>query len=321
MNQASWMQSLQTVLPWPSLVLSGVLLVGAIAPVAAQEFEFTPPGQPAQPAVPSEGSVPTLPLLTAPPPETSAAPPALPAVPQVPQLGSDPAAPVLDPSTAPIPVVPLQAAPDPQAPLGEAYSYQRQPGVSPGGDLSGMTRGELPSGTTIPLTVYREITFQPYQTINGNLEVSDPVVDRFGQVVIPAGSVVWGTFEPVYREIDPLNRVEENADPQERIVGSRFVANRITIGSSTYLLSGRSPLLRVGLDRNADVGTTVARGAGYGAAGGLALGVLTGGIGFLPILAGGVAGAAAGSTNIDRVVTLQPNTLVELELADSLIIQ
>jgi hypothetical protein len=51
------------------------------------------------------------------------------------------------------------------------------------------------------------------------------------------------------------------------------------------------------------------------------LGVLTGGWGFLPILAGGLAGAAAGSTNIDRVVTLQPNTLVELELSESLIIQ
>ncbi|MEN9210323.1 MAG: hypothetical protein Q6J46_08505, partial [Thermostichus sp. DG02_2_bins_29] len=167
----------------------------------------------------------------------------------------------------------------------------------------------------------REMTFQPYQAINGNLEVSDPVVDRFGQVVIPAGSVVWGTFEPVYREITSLNRVEENDDPRERIVGTRFVANRITIGPSTYLLRGRSPLLRVGLDPNAHVGTTVARGAGYGAAGGLALGVLTGGVGFLPILAGSLAGAAAGSTNIDRVVTLQPNTLVQLELADSLIIQ
>ncbi len=316
-------QALQPVLPWPSWVLSGVLLASAIAPVAAQEFEFTPQGQPLQPTAPSGDPIPTLPLLTAPPPATSAAPSALPAVPQVPQMPSagDPTAPILDPSTAPIPVVPLQAAPGSQAPLGEAYSYQRQPGLSPGGNLSGMTRGELPPGTTIPLTVYREITFQPYQAINGNLEVSDPVVDRFGQVVIPAGSVVWGTFEPVYREIDPLNRVEENAEPQERIVGSRFVANRITIGPSTYLLSGRSPLLRVGLDRNADVGTTVARGAGYGAAGGLALGVLTGGVGFLPIIAGSLAGAAAGSTNIDRVVTLQPNTLVELELADSLIIQ
>ncbi|MGQ9837771.1 MAG: hypothetical protein ACUVRV_07330 [Cyanobacteriota bacterium] len=322
MHQTGWMQLLQTALPWHSLLLSGVLLSGAIAPVAAQEFEFKPPGQPTQPA--SGGSIPTLPLLTDPPSSgTSGVPPALPAVPQVPQmpLGGDLAAPVLDPSTAPIPVVPLQAAPGPQIPLEESYSYQRQPGLSPGRDLSGLTRGELPSGTIIPLTVYREITFQPYQVINSNLEVSDPVLDRFGQVVIPAGSVVWGTFEPIYREIKPLNRVENNGDPQERIVGSCFVANRITIGPSTYLLRGRSPLLRVGLDRSADVGTTVARGAGYGAAGGLVLGVLTGGMGFLPILAGGVAGAAAGSTNIDRVVTLRPNTLVELELTDSLIIQ
>jgi len=288
----------------------GVLIAGAVTPVAAQQFEFTP-----QPVPPRGDPVPTLPLLSAPPSPGSAT--ALPPVPQVPQMPLDPTAPALDP----IPVVPVQAAPGGQLPQGEAYSYQRRPDLSPGGDLPGATRGELPAGTRILLTVYRPITFQPYQAINGHLEVSEPVVDRFGQVVIPAGSVVWGTFEPVYRELKLSGREAESADPQERVVGSRFVANRLTIGSSTYLVRGQSAPLPVGLDRNADVGTTVARGAGYGAAGGLALGILTGGWGFLPILAGSLAGAAAGSTNIDRVVTLQPNTLVELELTDSLIIQ
>ncbi|MGY2726201.1 hypothetical protein [Thermostichus sp. OS-CIW-26] len=288
----------------------GVLIAGAVTPVAAQQFEFTP-----QPVPPRGDPVPTLPLLSPPPSPGSAT--ALPPIPQVPQMPLDPTAPALDP----IPVVPVQAAPGGHPPQGEAYSYQRRPDLSPGGDLPGATRGELPAGTRILLTAYRPITFQPYQAINGHLEVSEPVVDRFGQVVIPAGSVVWGTFEPVYRELKLSGREAESADPQERVVGSRFVANRLTIGSSTYLVRGQSAPLPVGLDRNADVGTTVARGAGYGAAGGLALGILTGGWGFLPILAGSLAGAAAGSTNIDRVVTLQPNTLVELELTDSLIIQ
>jgi len=295
-------------------LVSGVLWGAAAAAVAAQQFEFTP-------QTPQPNPVPTLPLLSDPPGST--APQALPPVPQVPQmpLTGDPIPPPGDPSPAPIPVVPLQAAPGEQAPPGEVYSYQRRPGLSPGGNLSGAARGELPAGTRIPLTVYRPITFQPYQAISANLEVSEPVVDRFGQVVIPPGSVVWGIFEPVYQERDPLSRPEENAELRERIVGNRFVANRITIGPSTYLVRGQSSLLPVGLDRNADVGTTLARGAGYGAAGGLALGVLTGGWGFLPILAGSLAGAAASSTNIDRVVTLQPNTLVELELTESLIIQ
>lgn len=288
----------------------GVLIAGAVTPVAAQQFEFTP-----QPVPPRGDPVPTLPLLSPPPSPGSAT--ALPPIPQVPQMPLDPTAPALDP----IPVVPVQAAPGGHPPQGEAYSYQRRPDLSPGGDLPGATRGELPAGTRILLTAYRPITFQPYQAINGHLEVSEPVADRFGQVVIPAGSVVWGTFEPVYRELKLSGREAESADPQERVVGSRFVANRLTIGSSTYLVRGQSAPLPVGLDRNADVGTTVARGAGYGAAGGLALGILTGGWGFLPILAGSLAGAAAGSTNIDRVVTLQPNTLVELELTDSLIIQ
>lgn len=295
-------------------LVSGVLWAAAVAPITAQQFEFTP-------QAPQPNPVPTLPLLSNPPGST--APQALPPVPQVPQmpLTGDPLPPPGDPSPALIPVVPVQAAPGGPAPPGEAYSYQRRPDLSPGGNLAGAARGELPAGTRIPLTVYRPITFQPYQAISANLEVSEPVLDRFGQVVIPPGSVVWGTFEPVYRPRDPLSRGEDNADLRKQILGNRFVANRLTIGPSTYLIRGQSALLPVGLDRNADVGTTVARGAGYGAAGGLALGVLTGGWGFLPILAGGLAGAAAGSTNIDRVVTLQPNTLVELELSESLIIQ
>ena len=289
-------------------LVSGMLWAAAAAAVVAQQFEFTP-------QAPQPNPVPTLPLLSNPPGST--APQALPPVPQVPQMPLDPAAPAVDP----IPVVPVQAAPGGQAPPGEAYSYQRRPDFSPGGNLAGAARGELPAGTRIPLTVYRPLTFQPYQAISANLEVSEPVVDRFGQVVIPAGSVVWGTLEPIYRELKFSGQESESADPQERVVGSRFVANRLTIGSSTYLIRGQSAPLPVGLDRNADVGTTVARGAGYGAAGGLALGVLTGGWGFLPILAGSLVGAAASTTNIDRVVTLQPNTLVELELAESLIIQ
>jgi len=291
-------------------LVSGVGWAAAAAAVAAQQFEFTP-------QAPQPNPVPTLPLLSAPSSPSFATPDPLPPVPQVPQMPLDPTAPVLDP----IPVVPVQAAPGGPPPPGEAYSYQRRPDLSPGGNLAGATRGELPAGTRILLTVYRPITFQPYQAISTSLEVSEPVVDRFGQVVIPAGSVVWGTFEPVYQELKLSGRESESADPQERVVGSRFVANRLTIGSSTYLIRGQSAPLQVGLDRNADMGTTVARGAGYGAAGGLALGVLTGGWGFLPILAGSLVGAAASTTNIDRVVTLQPNTLVELELAESLIIQ
>ena len=254
--------ALQPFLPsWPRVgfgwLVSGVLWAAAAAAVAAQQFEFTP-------QAPQPNPVPTLPLLSDPPGST--APQALPPVPQVPQmpLSGDPIPLPGDPSPAPIPVVPVQAAPGGPAPPGEAYSYQRRPDLSPGGNLAGAARGELPAGTRILLTVYRPITFQPYQAISTNLEVSEPVLDRFGQVVIPPGSVVWGTFEPVYGPRDPLSRGEDNAEPRERIVGNRFVANRLTIGPSTYLIRGRSALLQVGLDRNADVRTTVARGAGYG---------------------------------------------------------
>jgi hypothetical protein len=244
------------------------------------------------------------------------------AAPTAPMLPIDPssslpaaAAPFNNLTTAPIPVVPTTGtSPD-------AYSYQRIPGVSPGTPASPPMRGELAPGTTIPLTVFREITFPPFQAINGNLEVSEPVVDQSGQVVIPAGSVVWGMFEPVVEEKKIVDEDRDTHMIEDRVIGTRFVANRITVQSSTYMVNGASDLLDTGSDPTADVGTVALRGAGYGAGAGLVLGVLTGGIGFLPIIAGSAAGAAAGTTNVDRVVSLKPNTIVTVQLADSLVIQ
>lgn len=306
---------------WGGL-LGSVLTLGGM-PVQAQEFDFTKPedsaaspgsGVPTMPVLPTaqsaqnedlaspsgsfQGGVNSLPPATVPPNPTS------------------PLSPVLPNLAAPAPANPVAAG---SSASQQPYTYERIPGITPAAPVGGVVKGQLPPGTQLPLTVYREITFPPFQAINGQLEVSDPVTDSSGQVVIPAGSVVWGTFQPILKEQDPEDQ-ETGAD-FDRVIGNRFVASRITIQNATYLLQGQSEPLPLGMDPNADLGTTAIRGAGYGAAGGLALGVLTGGVGFIPILAGGLAGAAAGTTNVDRVVTLETNSILNIELTNPLIIQ
>lgn len=301
-------------------------------PAHAQEFDFTPSGAsvnptPGAPGSNSSESIPTMPVL--PQAQQPAGSGALPPVPE--SSAAAPIDPVLAPSqptqsapstreSFPIPVVPTGSSAtnfDPTSP----YSYQRLPDNAPGIVSATIGRGQLTAGSSIPLTVYREISFPPFQAISGNLEVANPVLDVNGQVVIPAGSVVWGTFEPILEDQDRVNLDHGTTDVEEKVVGSRFVANRITIQSATYVVNGQSGPLDVGLDPQGDLGTVAARGAGYGAAGGVVVGALTGGIGFLPILAGSLAGAAAGSTNVDRVVSLKPNQLVMVELTDDLILQ
>jgi hypothetical protein len=286
----------------------------------AQEFDFTAPaGIPMQPADP-------------PPQSLTPASPIAPAS-DLPSLGELPTPPSLptysfdQQSSTPDPNVGFQPAPGiPDQSVGRpaeqtAYTYVRPSGLTPGIPQTTVERGELPRGTLLPLTVYREIIFPPFQAISGQLEIASPVLDRYGQTVIPAGSVVWGTFEPVYEDQDTTRETGEDPNFSRRVIGSRFLANRITINQATYLLQGQSDFMPTGFDPQADLGTVALRGAGYGAAGGLAFGLLTGGVGFIPMVAGSLAGAAAGTTNIDRVITLRPNYVLSVGLTDDLILQ
>ena len=98
------------------------------------------------------------------------------------------------------------------------------------------------------------------------------------------------------------------------------MAERIEIQSATYALNGQTDELPVSIDPTAEVDRVALQGAGYGAAGGVLLGVLTGGVGFLPMMAiGGASGAMASSSQVDRVVALEPNTTVSLVLDEELL--
>ncbi len=299
--------------------LTWILVTTAIlsplpSPSHAQEFDFTPSTSGSQPSPDPALVPPPVPDTTqVVPPSDPTDPledtvPTMPILPQV-QTGDLPTVALPD---APIPVSAPAAAPS-------SASYTRQPNITPGVPVGGSQPGKLLEGDTLPLTVYRPFTFQPYQAINGNLEVSDPVSDGQGNVVIPAGSVVWGSFVPVIEQTE-VDTPNGDTRLEERLVGNRFVANRLTVGSKTYLLQGTSELLPTGLDPEADLGTVALRGAGYGALGGLALSVFTGGLA-APLLAGSAVGVAAGSTTVDRVVTLAPNTVVSVTLSEDLILR
>lgn len=235
-----------------------------------------------------------------------------------------------DPAAVPaIPVQPNAPAMPPQAgdesvpPIPTTYTYQREGSTAQFDEPSApvdVVRGLLPQGTPMTLKVHRQMVFPSYQELNTSLVVAEHVINDAGQVLIPAGSLVWGKFEPVREETEET--IGNYERKRSRIIGSRFVANKIEVQSATYGMSAQSSLLSLGLDPRADVEDVALKGAGYGAAGGVVLGALTGGVGFIPmLLAGGFGGAAAGVTNVDRVVTLEPDTAVQMVLDDTLILQ
>lgn len=262
-----------------------------------REIEFTPSNDsapaPVPPAAPRPAAQVEVPQGTF----TRAATSQVPQVRPAPQTGGT--------SPASLPAVPV------------SYDYQRSPAAVE--NATPFTRGQVSAGTVIPLSVYRQLVFQLYEPVQTNLVVESDVTDSSGRTTIPAGSIVWGMFEPIeVQEEETLGSYERT---RTRVVGSRFIAERIEIQSSAYALVGQTEELPISIiDPTADADKVALQGAGYGVAGGVLLGVLTGGVGFLPLMAiGGLGGAMAGTAQIDRVVALEPGVTVQLVLAEDLV--
>ena len=209
-----------------SVAASPVMLLGTPVPVQAQtaiagrEFEFSTP-ESLNPSLPATSNIPV----------TTTLPTEIPAIPTTPQrvevpqtiYSRDPqslpsqgfSSPIAEQNFQPIQAQPLDVIPIPAAPVNAqstpprgvannssaiptSYQYQRSPvDVA---SSSAISRGFLPAGTTIPLAVYRQTVFQFYEPVQSHLTVVADVTNRQGQTIIPAGSIVWGTFEPVERE-------------------------------------------------------------------------------------------------------------------------
>jgi len=182
------------------------------------------------------------------------------------------------------------------------------------------TQYDLPQGTKLPATVLRELTYAPGDAVTMTLEVSDDVRDGQGEVIIPKGSTVWGSFQPVFSQPkQPARRERRTRNSDAWPDGSRFVAERVSIGDRIYPLKAQTELLATQQDPRRDVGGEAGNGALIGAAGGLLIGVLTGGIGFIPVLAGGAVGATAGAVGASQpVVIVKPDRPLVLTLVEPL---
>lgn len=226
--------------------------------------------------------------------------------------------------TIPVPSQPVAPQPAPNLASGAAnqpdiptsYDYRRPTADAPSSPTSRPTfvsNGQLPGGTIIPLATFRDTKFTQGQQLQVNLSVAQDVTDSQGRTIVPAGSTVWGRFEPIMEETtDMVGNYERT---RERMVGSQFIAERIDIQSASHSISGRTNRIPAGIDPDADVDRVALRNAGYGVLGGVALGVLTGGAGFLPLMAiGGAGGAMAGTVSVSNVVSIDGDTILELTL-------
>lgn len=106
-------------------------------------------------------------------------------------------------------------------------------GYSPSGDGSGnaTTSRMVPTGTPInvryPNANNVDIVVAPGQTIATTLEVAQPIRNRQGQVLVPAGSTLQGRIVPVNIR---------GAD----ITAAQFVADTLTVNNRTYSINAAS---------------------------------------------------------------------------------
>ncbi|MEM9569326.1 MAG: hypothetical protein AAF974_13565, partial [Cyanobacteria bacterium P01_E01_bin.34] len=223
-----------------------------------------------------------------------------------------PAIPVPSQPVSPQPAPSTTAESPSQPDIPTSYDYRRPTENRPATPAF-VANGQLPEGTIIPVATFRDTKFTQGQQLQVNLSVTQDVTDSQGRIIVPAGSTVWGRFEPIMEE--SVEMVGDFERTRERMVGSQFIAERIDIQSASHTISGRTDRIPAGIDPDADVDRVALRNAGFGVLGGVALGVLTGGAGFLPLMAiGGASGAMAGTVSVSNVVAIDGDTVLEITL-------
>lgn len=270
-------------------VLSGLSFILTPLSALAREFDFTKPTPRNQ--------------FSAPPSSTRLVPP--------PQIGPRPTAPIAAPVQQELPDPVEEATPAPALRGSSSRQF----------DLS-TTQFDLPKGTRFVASVLRELDYSPLDSVAMTLQINDDVRDVQGEVIIPKGSTVWGSFQPLYKEKavqpPPARRVHNDLN-KSWPEGSRFVAERVSIGDRIYGIKAETDLLPTQQDAKRDVGANAGNGALIGVAGGAIITLLTGGLGLIPILAAGALGAGAGAASATQpVVVVKPDTALTLTLAEPL---
>jgi hypothetical protein len=153
--------------------------------------------------------------------------------------------------------------------------------------------------------VFSTNTLQALSTVDKTLYLnSDDVFEQslrvetattFNGVSIPAGSVLRGRFEPVAG-------------------GLRYVTEGVQIGSRFYTLRAQSEVLHDVKDPRETSSGSILGDAAIGAAGGALLSEVFGDVSWGGVVGGAATGVIVGNVTAQRVVMVEPNQAITLEL-------
>ncbi|WP_218081163.1 hypothetical protein [Anthocerotibacter panamensis] len=171
----------------------------------------------------------------------------------------------------------------------------------------------LPAGATFPVKVYQSTLITAQGELPLALEVSEDVINGEGKLVIPKGSRVQGAFKSTVREYQERQRSSYKVVTKKVIQGHFFVAQHVTIGTQTYDLDAISYPLGIQPDPRVAGDDPALKGGAYGLAGGVALGIATGGLALPLVLLGSAVGAVTGGAPTPTI-PLEPNQPLTLTL-------
>jgi len=214
------------------------------------------------------------------------------------------------PATRPQPVVvsPMPVAEPAAAPTGEWQPrlLQRGTGVI-----------LLAEGATLPVRPYQNMLIPTQDELPVVLEVAEDVIGADGKVAVPKGSRVEATVAPVFREKQERMRSSYKVVTKKIYERSTLVTRTLTVRGQTYALDALNPNLAFKADPRAVGDDASLKGASYGFGAGVALGIVTGGLGLPLLLAGSSMGALTGAVPAE-VIELDPKQPLTLTLRSPL---
>lgn len=130
-----------------------------------------------------------------------------------------------------------------------------------------------------------------------NLQISQPIFNSNGQVMVPAGAKIYGQLHPVPG-------------------GLQFVSNSIVLNGRSYPLRALSQVLPDEKDPRQYSSDAVLGDAGLGAVAGLVFSAVSGGITTGNVLGGAAAGVLTGNVTAPQAVVIRPGQAFTLTLQD-----
>jgi hypothetical protein len=130
-----------------------------------------------------------------------------------------------------------------------------------------------------------------------NLQISQPIFNSNGQVMVPPGAKIYGQLHPVPG-------------------GLQFVSNSIVLNGRSYPLRALSQVLHDEKDPRQYSSDAVIGDAGLGAVAGLVFSAVSGGVTTANVLGGAAAGILTGNITAPQAVVIRPGQTLTLTLQD-----